>query len=95
MGADVVLAMTEMGLVKGMDGRGVGPAASSAGIRGLREYAMRPGRKSLGTPGSAAAPKQPSMLHTGDRRKEGRGKGTGGVIPDYLPEFPDSHSYIR
>jgi len=90
MGADVVLALTEMGLVKGLDGRVTG-----AGLRGLREYAMRPGRKSLGTPGVASASKPSSMLHTGDRRRDGRGKGAGGVIPDYLPEFPDSHSYIR
>merc|ERR1719320_301337 len=56
---------------------------------------MRPGRKSLGTPGVASASKPSSMLHTGDRRRDGRGKGAGGHIPDHLPELPDSHSYIR
>jgi len=91
MGADVVLALTEMGLMKGMDGSR-GP---NAGIKGLREYAMRAGRKSLGTPQSAVASKPASMLHTGDRRKDGRGKAGAAVIPDFLPEFPDSHSYIR
>jgi len=86
LGADVVLALTEMGLMTGMDGtRG----STNGGIRGLRQYAMRPGRHSLPKPHLATITKPASMLTTG--KKEGR----GAVIPNYLPEFPDSHSYIR
>jgi len=95
MGADVVLALSEMGLVTGMDGRRTTPQGIvSAGIKGLREYAMRSGRKSLGTPQVSQPTKPANMLHTGDNRKDGRGKSNA-VIPDYLPKFPDSHSYIR
>jgi len=68
--------------------KGCNPAA-------LLDYARRPGRKTLGQPQTAVQPKQTSMLHTGDRRKDGRGKASTAVIPDYLAEFPDAHSYIR
>ena len=85
LGADVLLALSEMGQ---SGPRGCNPDA-------LLQYARRPGRKSLGQPQYAVPPKQTSMLHTGDRRKDGRGKASTAVIPDYLVEYPDSHSYIR
>ena len=85
LGADVLLALSEMG--QGGP-RGCNPAA-------LLDYARRPGRKTLGQPQTAVQSKQTSMLHTGDRRKDGRGKASTAVIPDYLVEFPDAHSYIR
>ena len=85
LGADVLLALSEMG--QGGPS-GCNPAA-------LLEYARRPGRKTLGQPQTAVQSKQTSMLHTGDRRKDGRGKASTAVIPDYLVEFPDAHSYIR
>ena len=85
LGADVLLALSEMG--QGGP-KGCNPAA-------LLDYARRPGRKTLGQPQTAVQPKQTSMLHTGDRRKDGRGKASTAVIPDYLAEFPDAHSYIR
>ena len=85
LGADVLLALTEMGQT--------GPGGCTPAA--LLEYAKRPGRKTLGTPQTAVQPKQTSMLHTGDRRKDGRGKASTAVIPDYFPEFPDAHSYIR
>ena len=85
LGADVLLALSEMGQ---SGPGGCNPVA-------LLDYARRPSRKSLGQPQTAVQPKQTSMLHTGDRRKDGRGKASTAVIPDYLTEFPDAHSYIR
>ena len=85
LGADVLLALSEMGQS--------GPGGCNP--TSLLDYARRPGRKTLGQPQTAVQPKQTSMLHTGDRRKDGRGKASTAVIPDYLTEFPDAHSYIR
>lgn len=85
LGADVLLALAEMGQS--------GPEGGTP--LALLDYARRPGRKTLGQPQTAVQTKQTSMLHTGDRRKDGRGKASTAVIPDYLPEYPDSHSYIR
>ena len=49
-----------------MDGRRTTPQGIvSAGIKGLREYAMRSGRKSLGTPQVSQPTKPANMLHTG------------------------------
>ena len=83
LGADVLLALTEMGAVGGSN-------PQAFGVKGLKDYALRPGRKTVGVPTVALNTKQPSMLHTGERKKDGRGK-----VPDYLPEYPDSHTYIR
>jgi histone H3/H4 len=85
LGADVLLALSEMG--QGGP-NGCNPTA-------LLNYARRPNKKTLGQPQTAVQPKQTSMLHTGDRRKDGRGKASTAIIPDYLTEFPDAHSYIR
>ena len=85
LGADVLLALSEMG-------QG-GPSGCTP--TALLDYARRPSRKTLGQPQTAVQPKQTSMLHTGDRRKDGRGKASTAIIPDHLTEFPDAHSYIR
>lgn len=87
LGADVLLALTEMGY----------PAGYNL-VLGLKEYALRTNRKSVGNPQVASMPKPPAMLHTGDRKKKATAGLTGGgvhVVPDHFPEFPDSHSYIR
>ncbi|CAB4060087.1 TAF8 [Lepeophtheirus salmonis] len=73
--ADVVVAMAEMGLQ----------------MNGLREYALRTARKTLGNPQAAQPPKPISILHTGDRSKRFKTH----FIPDYFPELPDSHSFVR
>ena len=57
----------------------------------LLDYAFRPGRRSLGTPGVAIPPKAASILHTGDRKRH----RPGGVVPENFVEFPDTHSYVR
>lgn len=75
LGADVMLALSEMG----------------SPPLGLKEYALRLNRKSIGAPVPAPAPKQTSILHTGDRKRPPKAYG----IPEGLPDFPDSHSFIR
>jgi len=75
LGADVMLALSEMG----------------SPPLGLREYALRLNRKSVGAPVPANPPKQTSILHTGDRKRPPKAYG----IPEGLPDFPDSHSFIR
>ena len=52
---------------------------------------FRLNRKSIGAPVPAPAPKQTSILHTGDRKRPPKAYG----IPEGLPDFPDSHSFIR
>ena len=52
---------------------------------------LRLNRKSIGAPVPAPAPKQTSILHTGDRKRPPKAYG----IPEGLPDFPDSHSFIR
>jgi len=67
-------------------------------VNGLKDYAMRTNRKTLGVPQVAPASKQVTILHTGDRKKRATAGTAGGgvhVVPEHLPEFPDSHSYIR
>ena len=56
---------------------------------GLREFAMRGGRVTLPAPAQAVPAKQTAILHTGNKRRHPL------HIPEYLPEMPDSHSYIR
>ena len=58
---------------------------------GLREYSLRTGRKTVGAPAPGNAPKQPSILHTGDKKKLPKYFG----IQEGLPDLPDSHSFIR
>ena len=36
---------------------------------GLREYSLRTGRKTVGAPAPGNPPKQPTILHTGDKKK--------------------------
>ena len=56
---------------------------------GLNSYAMRPNRVIIPSP--QVMPKQltPRILQTGEKRQLSH------YIPDYLPTFPDPHSYIR
>lgn len=77
LGADVLLALSEMGHTP----------------IGLKEYALRNNRRTVGAPSPAVAAKQTSILHTGDRKKPA--KGAGNAVLEGCPEFPDSHSYIR
>ena len=53
--------------------------------------ALRNGRKTVGAPVPGNAPKQTSILHTGDKKKPPKSFG----IQEGLPDFPDSHSFIR
>ena len=75
LGADVMLALSEMGCPP----------------LGLREYALRIGRKSVSAPIPTNPPKQTSILHTGDKKRPPKTYG----IQEGLPDFPDSHSFIR
>lgn len=75
LGADVMLALSEMGYPP----------------LGVKEYALRVNRKTVGAPIPANPPKQTSILHTGDRKRPPKSFG----IPEGLPDFPDSHSFIR
>ena len=59
--------------------------------RTCKEYALRLNRKSVGAPVPANPPKQTSILHTGDRKRPPKAYG----IQEGLPDFPDSHSFIR
>ena len=59
---------------------------------GVREYALRLNRKTVGAPIPANPPKQTSILHTGDRKRPPR--AMAGVL-EGLPDFPDSHSFVR
>ncbi len=74
LGADVIVALSEMGH----------PPV------GIKEYALRTGRRCVGAPTPGATPKQPSILHTGDRKRPAKSQ-----VLEGMPEFPDSHSYIR
>ena len=76
LGADVMLALCEMGF----------PPV------GVREYALRLNRKTVGAPIPGNPPKQTSILHTGDRKRPP--KAMTGVL-EGLPDFPDSHSFVR
>ena len=58
-------------------------------VSGVQGYATRSQRVSLAAPSQLTTPKQTSILHTGNNKKH------PSSIPDNLPEFPDSHSYIR
>ena len=58
-------------------------------VTGVQSYATRSQRVSLPTPAQLTTPKQTSILHTGNNKKH------PSSIPDNLPDFPDSHSYIR
>ena len=75
LGADVMLALSEMGFPP----------------LGMREYALRIGRKSVSAPIPTNPPKQTSILHTGDKKRPPKTYG----IQEGLPDFPDSHSFIR
>ena len=75
LGADVLLALSEMGF----------PPIN------MKEYALRIGRRTVGAPIPGNAPKQTSILHTGDKKKPPKSMG----IAEGLPDFPDSHSFIR
>ncbi|RWS00109.1 proline rich salivary secreted protein-like protein [Dinothrombium tinctorium] len=58
-------------------------------IDSIAQYAKRPNRICISKP--AQAPKQvtPKILQTGEK------KSLFTYIPDYFPQFPDSHAYIR
>ena len=75
LGADVMLALSEMGQPP----------------LGMREYALRIGRKSVSAPIPTQPPKQTSILHTGDKKRPPKTYG----IQEGLPDFPDSHSFTR
>jgi hypothetical protein len=67
-------------------------------VNSLKEYALRTNRKTIGVPQTAPATKPVTILHTGDRKKKSTAGTAGGgvhVVPEHLPEFPDSHSYTR
>jgi hypothetical protein len=67
-------------------------------VNGLREYALRTNRKTVGVPQVSSQTKPVTILHTGDRKKKVTAGTAGGgvhVVPEHFPEFPDSHSYIR
>ncbi|KAF7490526.1 hypothetical protein SSS_10349 [Sarcoptes scabiei] len=57
-------------------------------IQSLRQYARRPNRMILPSPQVQSKQQQPKILQTGRR------KPLLPYIPDYMPPFPDSHSYI-
>jgi len=71
--ADLVLAFVELGIP----------------IQGLKEFARRRTAKAVTTPGQAAEIKQPTILHTGNKKRH------PAYIPENMPEMPDSHSYIH
>jgi len=58
-------------------------------VSGIQTYAHRSQRVTIPSPSLLTTPKQTSILHTGNNKKH------PSSIPDNLPEFPDSHSYIR
>lgn len=58
-------------------------------LEGMQEFAMRGGRVALPAPAQAVPAKQTAILHTGNKKRHPN------HIPEYLPEMPDSHSYIR
>jgi len=58
-------------------------------VQGLQEYAMRGNRVTLPPLTQTVSSKQTAILHTGNKKKHPV------YVPDYLPEMPDSHSYIR
>jgi len=58
-------------------------------VSGIQNYAQRGQRVTIPAPSQLTTPKQTSILHTGNNKKH------PSSIPDNLPEFPDSHSYIR
>lgn len=58
-------------------------------VSGLREYSMRSSRVTVSAPSLTVTAKQTAILHTGNKKRHPP------HVPDYLPEMPDSHSYIR
>jgi len=58
---------------------------------GMREYALRINRKQVSAPIPTNPPKLTSILHTGDKKRPPKTYG----IQEGLPDFPDSHSFIR
>lgn len=55
----------------------------------LSSYAMRPNRVIIPSPQVMPKQSTPRILQTGEKRQ------LSPYIPDYLPPFPDPHSYIR
>jgi transcription initiation factor TFIID subunit 8 len=58
-------------------------------VSGIKEYALRSNRATVQAPAQTVAAKQTAILHTGNKKRHPP------YVPDYLPEMPDSHSYIR
>jgi len=58
-------------------------------VQGLKDFAFRNNRFSVPAPSQSVSSKQTAILHTGNKKKHPT------YVPDYLPEMPDSHSYIR
>lgn len=58
-------------------------------ITSIPTYALRSHRHIIPTPMTASKPTTPKILQTGQKRSH------SSYIPDYLPPFPDSHSYIQ
>jgi len=71
--ADIILAMVELGVP----------------IGGLKDYMLKKASTSITPPGQAPEIKNPTILHTGNRKRH------PGHIPEHMPELPDSHSYIH
>ena len=58
-------------------------------IGGLKDYMLKKRSSSITPPGQAPEIKNPTILHTGNRKRH------PGHIPEHMPELPDSHSYIH
>lgn len=58
-------------------------------LEGLQSYGRRPARTTVPQPLPSAAPKPTNILQAGDKQK------FPSHIPNYMPEFPDPHAYIR
>ena len=71
--ADFILALVDLGIP----------------IKGLKDFARRKSSQAVTTPGQAPEVKQPTILHTGNKRRH------PAHIPENMPELPDSHSYIH
>jgi transcription initiation factor TFIID subunit 8 len=56
---------------------------------GISSYAMRPNRVIIPSPQVMPKQSTPRILQTGEKKQLSH------YIPDYLPSFPDPHSYIR
>lgn len=58
-------------------------------IDNMSEYALRPNKIVIPTPGQIPKHSMPKILQAGEKRP------LSSYIPDYYPPFPDQHAYIR